>query len=103
MKDLFDLIDEGVYEGNESLEARFMFIKKALEAKVVKGFENDEAIISYCKTDVDSTENNEIIKNIPVYTRINYEEIKYINKVIEDRLRYAYRYYYKDALYEWIE
>lgn len=103
MKDLFDLIDEGVYEGNESLEARFMFIKKALEAKVVKGFENDEAIISYCKTDVDSTENNEIIKNIPVYTRINYEEMKYINKVIEDRLRYAYLYYYKDALYESIE
>jgi len=74
-----------------------------LDAKLVKGFELDEVIINYCKSDTYDKENQDIINNIQLYTRINYEEIKYINKCIEDRLQYYYLYYYKDAIYETIE
>lgn len=103
MKHLFDVIDETVYENNEQMEQRFNFIIKALEAKVDKGFENDDAIINYCRSDVFNKENDDIIQNIPKYTRINFEEIKYINKAIEDRLQYYYLYFYKDKIYETVE
>lgn len=103
MKKLFDIIDENVYVGNDQIEARFTFIKKALEAKIEKQFENDEIIINYCRSDVSNKHNDEIIANIPVYTKINYEEIRYINKAIEDRLQYYFLYNYKDAIYEAVE
>lgn len=103
MKRLFDIIDESIYENSEQMEARLEFINRALEAKIEKGFENDDIIINYCKSDVYNKENQDIINNIPLYTKINYEEIKYINKCIEDRLQYYYLYYYKDAIYETVE
>lgn len=103
MKKLFDVIDESIYENNDQLEARIEFINKALEAKLKLGFESDDVIINYCKSDMYNKENQDIINNIPLYTKINYEEIKYINKCVEDRLQYYYLYYYKDAIYETIE
>ena len=103
MKRLFEVIDENVYEGNEPLEARIQFINRALEAKLDMGFENDDAIINYCRTDTFNKENNEIINNIPHYTKLNYEELRYINKAVEDRLKYYYLYNYKDAIYDTIE
>jgi len=103
MKRLFDVIDESIYENNDQMQARLEFINKALEAKLDKGFENDDVIINYCKSDLYNKENQEIINNISIYTRINYEEIKYINKCIEDRLQYYYLYFYKDAIYETVE
>lgn len=103
MKRLFDIIDMNVYTGNEVMEARVEFIQKALEAKLIKGFENDDIIINYCRTDTSNKYNEEIINNIHLYTRINYEEIKYINKAVEDRLQYYYLYNYKDRLYSTIE
>ena len=103
MKRLFDVIDESIYENSDSMQARIEFINKALEAKLIKGFENDDVIINYCKSDNYNKENQDIINNIQLYTKINYEEIKYINKCIEDRLQYYYLYYYKDAIYETVE
>lgn len=103
MKRLFDVIDVNVYVGNEAMESRVEFIKKALDAKLIKGFENEDIIINYCRSDTTNKFNEEIIKNIPLYTRINYEEIKYINKAIEDRLQYYYLYNYKDRIYETVE
>lgn len=103
MKRLFDVIDESIYENSDSMQARLEFINKALEARLTKGFENDDVIINYCKSDVYSKENQDIINNIQLYIKINYEEIKYINKCVEDRLQYYYLYYYKDAIYETVE
>lgn len=103
MKKLFDIIDLSVYEGNEQMEARVEFIMKALNAKLVEGFENDEIIINYCRSDVYNKENDDIINNIENYIKINYEEIRYINKAIEDRLQYYYLFNYKDKIYETVE
>lgn len=100
---LFDKIDTSIYVGNDKLEARINFINLALDAKLNQGFESDEAIINYCRSDVFDKENEEIINSIPVYTKLNYEEIKYLNKMIEDRLQYYYLFTYKDKLYSSIE
>lgn len=103
MKKLFDIIDERIYEENEQLEARLYFINRALKARLDLGMENENIIINYCKSDNYNKEIDNIINSIEAYKRINYEEIKYINKAIEDRLRYSYLLNYKDRIYNSME
>lgn len=104
MKRLFDIIDETVYVGNDQLNVRFEFIKNALDAMLSQGFETEQVIINYCSEHAsDKKIFDDVLSNLPVYTKINYEEIKYINKAVEDRLKYYFIYNYKDMLYETVE
>jgi len=103
MKRLFDVIDERVYEGNEQLEARIYFIKRALKARLECDMENENVIINFCRTDNYNQQIEEIIKNLEIYKKINYEEIRYITKAIQDRLKYCYLFNYKERMYETIE
>lgn len=103
MKKLVDIIDDTIYQTDEGINSRFQFIKRALDARMDKGFENDEAIINYCKSDIVSKEMTEIVKNLDYYVRLKVEEIKYILKAIEDRLQYAYLMYYKDDMYDIVD
>jgi hypothetical protein len=89
MKKLFDVIDERAYEGNEKLEARFYFIQRALKGRLELGMENENVMINFCRSDSNDNENGEIIKALPAYKKINYDEIRYINKAIADRLQYC--------------
>lgn len=100
---LFSIIDTRVYEGDPQLEARITFINNALDAMVVKGFENEDIIINYCRSDIEDKYNTNIIDNISRYTKINYEEIKFINKCVEDRLRHYYLLTYKDEFIKELE
>lgn len=103
MKKLFEIIDASNFEDNEQLEARFNFIISALQAKLDEGFENDDAIVNYCCRDVDNQYIDEIVKNLQTYMKINYEEIRYINRTIEDRLQYYYLFTYRDKIADTIE
>jgi replicative DNA helicase len=103
MKKLFDIIDERIYESNDKLEARFNFIQRALKARLELGMENESLITNFCRSDTASDENEEIIKNLPAYKKINYDEIRYINKAIADRLNFAFMLQYKDEIYELME
>lgn len=103
MKKLFDIIDERIYVGNDNLYERITFIRKALYARVVLNMENEDVIINYCRKDNEDNIVNEIIQNIPIYSRLNFEEIKFINKAVFDRLQYFHILRYKDELYETIE
>lgn len=100
---LFSIIDIDVYSGEPQMEARINFIRNALDAKLDKGFENREAIINYCRTDIYDRFNEDIINSLPNYSKINYEEIRFINKCTEDRLRYYYVLKYKDDMYNVME
>lgn len=103
LRNLFDLLDERSYEVNEKIWSRFNFIKRALKARLDLGMENKDIVVNFCRSDSNDPENEEIINSIPVYTKINYDEIRYINKAIADRLRYCYLFYYKNQIYETIE
>jgi hypothetical protein len=103
MKKLFDVIDERAYEVNDKMEARFAFIKRGLKAKLELGMENENVMINYCRSDSGNVANDEIIKSLQAYKKINYDEIKYINRAIADRLRYYYLFLYKDQIYETME
>ena len=96
MRKLFSVIDEVAYENEPQSNARVQFIKAALDAKLDRGFENYDAIVNFCRSDTYDASIEEIIKNLDIYTKINYEEIKYINRCVEDRLKYYYILVYKD-------
>lgn len=104
MKRLFDIIDDNIYVGNDQMNTRFEFIKNALDAMLSQGFETEQVIINYCfEHTSDKKLFEELVSNLPVYTKINYEEIKYINKAVEDRLKYYFIYNYKDMIYDTVE
>ena len=103
LRNLFDRIDEEVYSGNPKMEARFNFIKKTLEARVEKKFDNVGLVLNYCKPDQEDENVEEVIENIQDYVRINYDEIKYITKAVEDRLKFMFIFKYRDKMYNTIE
>lgn len=95
---LCDIIDLGIYEKNIELYSRIKFIQSVLEAKLKKGLEHYEIIINYCRKD-NEPEYEKIIDEIEEYKNLlNYNEIKFINKAVIDRLKYAYIMYYKDMI-----
>lgn len=103
MNTLFLMTDTTIYESNPKALARIHFIKRALDAKVAQGYENEDIIINYCRTDNNDQEIETIIKSLDEYRKINYEEIKFINKSVEERLRYSFILKYKDPLYDVME
>lgn len=103
MRKLFDIIDDSIYSNNDKMESRVYFIKRALKAKLENGMENESVIINYCRTDTFNEEVEDIIRSLEHYKRINYEEIKFINRAVQDRLNYCYIFNYKDRIYDTAE
>lgn len=91
MQRLFEIIDERLYDSNDKLRSRFIFIKRALEARIVRGMENEAIMLNYCSNDNENDlETKNIVENINYYKKLNYEEIRHINNDIKDRLTYSY-------------
>lgn len=103
LRNLFDRIDDEIYSGNPKMEARFNFIKKTLEARVEKKFDNVGLILNYCKPDIEDDNVEEIIDSLQDYVKINYDEIKYITKAVEDRIKFMFIYKYRTRMYDAIE
>ena len=100
---LFMMIDTSIYESNPKALARIEFIKRALDARVSQGLENDDIIINYCRTDGDNKEIENIIEALPEYKKINYEEIKFLNKSVEERIKFSFVLKHKSAFYSAFE
>lgn len=103
LKSLFAIVDERQYENNDKLRARFEFLTKAIEARVDSGIESEAIMLNYCTDDNMNEENQDIIQNIGAYKKLNYEEIGFINRSVQDRLKYAYLSSVKGELYDIIE
>ena len=56
----------------------------------------------YCKREKNDTF-NAIAENISIYRKIKESEIRYINRAVIDRLKYAYIVFYKDIIYQDLE
>lgn len=103
IKQLFDLVDMKLYENSDTLEMRVNFIKRALEARLDLNMENPKIILNYCTTNKNKNiVENDIGKSLNEY-KLSGQEIKYINSMIADRLKYIYLYTYKDMLIEVID
>ena len=98
LNNLMTAIDISLYEKDVTLYSRIKFIKLALEAKLKRGLEHEDIIINYC-LDENEPEFKNIVDELSEYKKqLNYNEIRYLNKTIVDRLHYAFIIYYKDLL-----
>ena len=97
---LFNMIDTSIYEGKDDLKARIWVIKKSLEARILKDFENDNMVKQYCKEAEDSTELTNMVVDGIDKLKLSYEETKYLIKCIDDRLEYGYTLTIKDIYQE---
>lgn len=94
---LFDILDEEVYSDKPKLNSRIWIIKKSLEAKLKKEFENDDLIKQYCLDDPECDSYTASLINDIGKLKISHDESRYLIKQIEDRLQYGYVVTVKDV------
>jgi hypothetical protein len=99
MKKLFDIIDMSKYEADEEMYDMICFIRLMLEARLDKSMSNLNVILAYC-TRTSNENYKKYAANIDIYSQIKETEIRYINRAVVDRLKYAYIVFYKDIIYE---
>lgn len=103
MNRLFNKIDDDIYNANTKMYTRIKFIKRSLDGILNGGILNKDLLVSYAKNVNDDEETQDIINNLDRYTRLNYDEINYISKCVEDRLKYINVYMYKDKIFDTVE
>ena len=89
LQKLMQSSDFSKYVNKSQIIRRVDFIKRTLEAKLDHKFADDSLIINYASEDIDDPIISDIINNIPKYKNISHSEIMYLNKMIEDRLKYG--------------
>ena len=97
---LFMLLDDDLYNKDIELVKRVWVIRKSLEARLKEGFENESMIKQYCINHMEADDmTNAIINNIDIYKKqITHDEIKYLIKMIDDRLRFGYTVSLKEGI-----
>ena len=103
MSRLFTKVDDDLYSANSKMYARLSFIRKSLDGILNGGIVNRGLLLSYAKKVNEDPDTEEIIENIERYTRLNYEEIQFISKSVEDRLKFMNIYAFKDKIFETVE
>ena len=103
MSRLFNKVDDELYSANSKMYARLLFIRKSLDGILNGGIVNRGLLLSYAKKVNEDPDTEEIIENIERYTRLNYEEIQFISKSVEDRLKFMNIYAFKDKIFETVE
>lgn len=101
IKNLFDIIDDRAYKSDSALMSRVEYIRKALHGRLEINIENVTVLFNYCRDN--KIEDISIIEDAIKTLKLNSSEIKYINTMVADRLRYAFIYKYKDNLLDIIE
>lgn len=86
---LLNSSDLSMYQNKATVIKRIDFLKRTLDARIDKKFEDEGIIINYCRTDIDDPVINDIINNLPKYKQLNFREIQYLNNMVEDRLMYG--------------
>lgn len=81
--------DFSQYINKAMIIRRVDFLKRSLEARLDHKFTDESIIINYAMEDTDDDVTNEIVNNLPKYKQLNHNEIQYLNKMVEDRLRYG--------------
>lgn len=103
MSRLFNKVDDDLYSANSKMYARLTFIRKSLDGILNGGIVNRGLLLSYAKKVNEDPDTEEIIENIERYTHLNYEEIQFISKSVEDRLKFMNIYAFKDKIFETVE
>ena len=86
---LIENCDLSIYQNKSIIIKRVDFLKRSLEAKLDQKFQDDSMIINYATEDIEDPVTTDIISNLPKYKQLTHNEIVYLNKKVEDTLRYG--------------
>lgn len=78
--------DYSSYSNRPVIMERVNFILKALDARLEQKYEDEGIILEYCTPDSQNSVIEEVVKNLDRYKALNYREIEFIGKFVEDRL-----------------
>ena len=78
--------DYSSYSNRPVIMERVHFILNALDARLEQKYEDEGIILEYCTPDSQNPVVEEIVKNLDRYKSLNYREIEFIGKFVEDRL-----------------
>lgn len=98
LKKLMESIDIDFYLNNDEIYSRLLFIKAVLDAKLTKGLEKREVIINEARVDNDAATLAIVDSIDDLADKISFNEVKTVNKIVSDRLKYAYLIYYKEII-----
>lgn len=93
---LFKMIDLKVYREHQ-LECRVRFIKRALDLKLNSYIENPKLLLEAAKTTKYEDVDDEIIDDMKNMS-LKPSEIKFVTKMVSEKLTYSYFYKYKDSI-----
>lgn len=82
-------LDTSMYQNKSVIIKRLDFLTRSLEAKLDHKFQDETLIINYANEDVDDPVINDIIANLNKYKQLNHSEIQFVNRLVEDRLKYG--------------
>lgn len=95
MRNLFEVINPEIYKTDSNLYKRFIFIQKALEARLVKNFKSADLIIKYANGGLSENGILNINSDDNVLTT---QELSWISETITIDLKYSFLYYEVDKL-----
>lgn len=78
-----------LYKNRAVVMERVNFILKALDAKLDQRFEDEAIILEYCTPDFENEVVDDILKNLNRYKSLNFKEIDFVTRFVEDRLTYG--------------
>lgn len=89
LQKLLGVLDLSLYQNKSVIIKRVDFLNRSLEARLDHKFQDESLIINYASEDIEDPVINDIINNLSKYKQINHSEITYINKMVEDRLKFG--------------
>lgn len=94
VKKLFRMIDPNIYDRDAGLAARFKYIKKAVDIKLVDEVSNKKLILESCRCNRWADINDDIMDDIKSI-KLKKGDLKQLTKMISEKLSYSYIYRYK--------
>lgn len=86
---LMNRCNTSMYKNRNIIYKRIQFLQDALTAILDERLEDEGLIIEYCTPDTEDTVIDDIVTNLDRYKRLNFREIEFIIKFIEDRLQFG--------------
>lgn len=96
LKKLINMVDVDLYKNDQFLKYRLKFLKKTLKLKMDEGIEEAKLLLEGSRCGYDDLD-NDIIGDI-FSIDLKKKEIKYITKVISNKLSYCFIYKHRDKL-----
>lgn len=97
LRKLISITNMRTYELDKVMYARMQFLQDALKGKLDNGINNYDILKTFCARE-NSPECDMILNNIDQYTKLSFDEIKWISTAVSDRLQYSFIVYYKDII-----